>query len=244
MLNFVYRIGSRFSLCSQPNPASWVGDFDNYLCPQVRNAGLGLAFLYMTVLGFDNITYGYCLHQCVTESVLGALVGVSAVFGVLGSITFPVMRKRIGLTKTGLTGFSCLVVALIPCVASVWMNGSPFDPEILMMTSPEPELGRNMTLADRKPECRVSSFISVGVFLAGVIAARFGLWIADLSVNQTLQEEVQGSELGTINGVQVFFRDGGSQQPKEDISIEESVLGWGRVRCSEVQLGIQFDRAL
>ena len=35
--------------------------------------------LYMTVLGFDNITYGFILQQCVTESILGALVGVSAI---------------------------------------------------------------------------------------------------------------------------------------------------------------------
>ena len=30
---------------------------------------------------FDNITYGFCLQQCITETVLGALVGVSAVIG-------------------------------------------------------------------------------------------------------------------------------------------------------------------
>ncbi len=37
----------------------------------VRSAGLALAFLYMTVLGFDNITWGYSLMQCVTETILG-----------------------------------------------------------------------------------------------------------------------------------------------------------------------------
>ena len=68
----------------------------------VRNAGLGLAFLYMTVLGFDNVTYGYCLKQCITESVLGALVGVSAIVGVSGSLSFPIFRKKLGLAKTGL----------------------------------------------------------------------------------------------------------------------------------------------
>ena len=36
-----------------------------------------------TLSGFDNITYGFCLQQCVTESVVGALVGVSAVIGTL-----------------------------------------------------------------------------------------------------------------------------------------------------------------
>ena len=51
----------------------------------VRNAGLGLAFLYMTVLGFDNITYAYCLDQCVSESLLGGMVALSAIFGIAGS---------------------------------------------------------------------------------------------------------------------------------------------------------------
>ena len=34
-------------------------------------AGIGLALLYMTVLGFDNITYGYAFTQGVPEFVLG-----------------------------------------------------------------------------------------------------------------------------------------------------------------------------
>ena len=45
----------------------------------IRNAGFAMGCLYMTVLGFDNITYGFILQQCVTESILGALVGVSAI---------------------------------------------------------------------------------------------------------------------------------------------------------------------
>merc|ERR1712110_791098 len=42
-----------------------------YLNHPVRNAGLGLAFLFMTVLGFDSITYGYCLLQGVPHLALG-----------------------------------------------------------------------------------------------------------------------------------------------------------------------------
>ena len=38
---------------------AWV----SYLQHPVRNAGLGLAFLFMTVLGFDSITWTYCLLQ-------------------------------------------------------------------------------------------------------------------------------------------------------------------------------------
>jgi hypothetical protein len=98
-----------------------------YMRHPARDAGLGLAFLYMTVLGFDNITWGYCLSQCVTESILGAMVGVSAIFGVLGSVTFPFLRKRVGLNKSGVVGTFFQTTALSMCVVSVWLLGSPFD---------------------------------------------------------------------------------------------------------------------
>ena len=41
--------------------------------------------LYMTVLGFDPITWGYCRDQGVTESMLGFLTGVSALVGIIGA---------------------------------------------------------------------------------------------------------------------------------------------------------------
>jgi len=99
----------------------------SYMKHPARDAGLGLAFLYMTVLGFDNITYGYCLRQCVTESILGGLVAGSAIFGVSGSLSFPVLRRKIGLNKTGLIGMASLVATLSMCVISIWVDGSPFD---------------------------------------------------------------------------------------------------------------------
>ena len=105
-----------------------------YMKYPVRNAGLGLAFLYMTVLGFDNITYGYCLQQCVHESVLGTLVGAGAVIGVLGSISFPYLRKSLGLPRTGLIGMWLLVSTLTLCLSSIWLEGSPFKPDYFSAT--------------------------------------------------------------------------------------------------------------
>ena len=63
--------------------------WQTYFTHPVRDAGLGMALLYMTVLGFDNITWGFCYHQGVTESVLGALTALSALVGVLGARLFP-----------------------------------------------------------------------------------------------------------------------------------------------------------
>ena len=45
------------------------------------------------------VTYGYALQQCVRESVLGALVAFSAIVGIFGSITFPLLRKRLNVTR-------------------------------------------------------------------------------------------------------------------------------------------------
>merc|ERR1712062_347219 len=46
------------------------------------------------------------------------------------------------------------------------------------------------------------SYGSVSIFLAGIILARFGLWLVDLTVNQILQERVAEERRGVVNGVQ------------------------------------------
>ena len=176
-----------------------------YMTHSIRNAGLGLSFLYMTVLGFDNITYAFCLSQCVTEWVLGVLVGVSAIVGVIGSLSFPFIRKRIGLPKTGLIGMAILLITLSLCVVSIWLDGSPFDAhyyrnrDIQNSTIGQLYTSQNTTLQilknetnkimpDESSECQTSSFLSVSVFLIGMILARSGLWISDLTITQTIQE--------------------------------------------------------
>ena len=141
----------------------------------IRNAGLGLACLYMTVLGFDNITYGFCLQQCVTESVLGALIGVSALVGVTGSISFPFIRKCMGLSKTGIFGFISLLSCLSLCLISIFLNGSPFDPKYYQEFYDNNQtniLNETVEKTDLE-DCVTSSYLSVGVLLAGKIPKLF-----------------------------------------------------------------------
>ena len=81
-----------------------------YLRHKVRNAGLGLAFLFMTVLGFDNITWAFSLKQCVSETVLGFLLGASALVGIAGSLVYPHLKKCLGnVERGGIFGMLCLV---------------------------------------------------------------------------------------------------------------------------------------
>ena len=159
----------------------------------------------MTVLGLDNITYAYCLSQCVTEWQLGVLVGVSAVIGVAGSTSFPFLRRRMGLDKTGIFGMILLVAMLSLCVISIWLDGSPFDPNYFNKSenTTEPiytDTSKNESIINEYDyiksikstsnddvDCEDFSFLSVYILLAGMVLARFGLWISDLTITQIIQ---------------------------------------------------------
>ncbi|KAM9487749.1 ferroportin [Clarias gariepinus] len=102
-----------------------------YYRQSVFLAGLGLAFLYTTVLGFDCITTGYAYTQGISGSLLSLLMGVSAMAGLLGTVLFTNLRRAYGLVKTGLIS-SCLHLScLLLCVCSVFAPGSPMDLSML-----------------------------------------------------------------------------------------------------------------
>ncbi|XP_072251151.1 ferroportin [Leuresthes tenuis] len=95
-------------------------------------AGMGLAFLYTTVLGFDCITTGYAYTQGISGSLLSLLMGVSAITGLVGTMMFTRLRKTYGLVNTGIIS-SCLHLGcLLLCVCSVFAPGSPMDLSLLM----------------------------------------------------------------------------------------------------------------
>jgi len=174
-----------------------------YFTHKFRNAGLGLACLYLTVLGLDSITWSFSLTQCVPELVLGLCVGVSAFLGILGSTTFPVLRARLGTERAGLVGMVALVSSLSLCVASVWLPGSPFEPGKEIFYSGNYSLG-TANKTEWKVECEKggTDVTSVSVLLTGMLLARFGLWLSDLSITQILQQEVTESKRGVVGGVQ------------------------------------------
>lgn len=200
----------------------------SYYNQPVFLAGMGLAFLYMTVLGFDCITTGYAYTQGLSGSILSILMGASAITGIMGTVAFTWLRRKCGLVRTGLISGFAQLSCLILCVISVFMPGSPLDlsvspfkdirsrfiqaeplstiptetPEIIFTT--ETHMSNGSVSTDVAPEMNLSSesIISVSLLFAGVIAARIGLWSFDLTVTQLLQENVIESERGIINGVQ------------------------------------------
>uniref|UniRef100_U3EWC8 Solute carrier family 40 member n=1 Tax=Callithrix jacchus TaxID=9483 RepID=U3EWC8_CALJA len=198
----------------------------SYYNQPVFLAGMGLAFLYMTVLGFDCITTGYAYTQGLSGSILSILMGASAITGIMGTVAFTWLRRKCGLVRTGLISGLAQLSCLILCVISVFMPGSPLDlsvspfedirsrfiqgesitptkiPETI--TTTELHMSNGSNSANIVPETNAESvpIISVSLLFAGVIAARIGLWSFDLTVTQLLQENVIESERGIINGVQ------------------------------------------
>ncbi|XP_060113036.1 solute carrier family 40 member 1 [Heteronotia binoei] len=195
-------------------------------------AGLGLAFLYMTVLGFDCITTGYAYTQGLSGSTLSLLMGASAITGIMGTVAFTWLRRRCGLVRTGIISGVAQMASLVFCVISVFMPGSPLDLSVspfadisarLFESSPLPTMAPEGVIPEMplttvvpvlanaslfvngsNPEMTPDSvpLASVSLLFAGVIAARIGLWSFDLTVTQLLQENVIESERGIINGVQ------------------------------------------
>ncbi|TWW80337.1 solute carrier family 40 member 1 [Takifugu flavidus] len=197
--------------------SGWVA----YYNQNIFFAGMSLAFLYMTVLGFDCITTGYAYTQGLNGSILSLLMGASAVMGICGTVAFTWIRKKCGLIRTGFISGIAQLSCLMLCVVSVFAPGSPFDLSVspfqdlythLMGEPTLPEADHtltglvragNLTTAAPSPEpSHPPSLLSVSLLFAGVIAARVGLWSFDLTVTQLIQENVIESERGVINGVQ------------------------------------------
>lgn len=202
--------------------AGWIA----YYNQNIFFAGMSLAFLYMTVLGFDCITTGYAYTQGLNGSVLSLLMGASAISGICGTVAFTWIRKKCGLIRTGFISGVAQLSCLMLCVVSVFAPGSPFD----LSVSPFEDLYTHLVGEKSLPEADhfltgivtgvnatttpasittaaqevplLQSYLSVSLLFAGVIAARMGLWSFDLTVTQLIQENVIESERGIINGVQ------------------------------------------
>ncbi|XP_014778448.1 solute carrier family 40 member 1 isoform X1 [Octopus bimaculoides] len=197
-----------------------------YLKYDVAPAGFGLALLYMTALGFDNITVGFAYSQGITESILGILMACGALIGIMSTFVYPRIRNRIGLSRTGLISFSLEIFCLTFCLMSIIAPGNPYKfikyPHLIektaasqnnasmaiynitSTTSSEFSAHSNITSTTVAPENvkKLSSYISIGLLMGGIITARFGLWSADLTVTQLFMENVEESERGVVNGVQ------------------------------------------
>ena len=124
---------------------------------------------------------GFAIEQGLTESILGILRGVGALFGVAGTLMFPILRKNCGIEKTGLITFTILTLCLVPCVVSVFIDGSLFQPDYLQTKTDGLSDGNasvvvtgNITNDSQYPWLNSNSVLSVWVLMGSIVIARFG----------------------------------------------------------------------
>ena len=259
-----------------------------YVHQEVALAGIALATIYLTVLGFSGVTAAYLLTQGLPNAAIGVAQGVGAIVGVSGTFAYPFIRRKIGTVRTGMFGISAQLALLIFCAVSVLIpaervsnqsdnyysahcpadNGTSnaSNPtcdfpttsttlvQSVMPTSSQPLLTHSPTLLTLSPTlltpspvlptpshsgdgsgseslfrsfreakedaendlmstspaplptCEdlswsLSRVAPLALMLLGIMGARFGLWIFDLSVQQLVQETVAEDARGVVGGV-------------------------------------------
>ena len=71
---------------------------------------------------------GFVYSQGLSEDVIGGLRGAAAFVGIIGTFLYPIIRRKVGLQRTGLYALAAQITSLTLCVISVFAPGSPFDP--------------------------------------------------------------------------------------------------------------------
>ncbi|WKY13801.1 hypothetical protein Q1695_004551 [Nippostrongylus brasiliensis] len=173
-----------------------------YTRQTVIAAAFGMSLLFMTVMGFDGLAVGYGQSAGLPDYVLGAFRSFGSAMGILGALSYAFFERRLGVRKTGLLGLTCQQVCLIAAVISIWLPGSPFDPSAYFHGQTTAWSTAQGNAADQNQLIgNGQSLDSIITFLSGIASARFGLWMADLSIIHIMQEGVPESDRNTVFGV-------------------------------------------
>ncbi|XGW32540.1 hypothetical protein V3C99_017246 [Haemonchus contortus] len=196
------------SIDDTPSPAA---AYSAYFRQSSFRAAFGLALLYMTVLGFDNLALSYGASQGMSASTLGLFRSIGSLLGLLGALSYTALERVLGLLWTGLIGLMLQNVFINLCSLSIVLPGSPFNATgyFSTLTTTKWAEGVRSTIfgglnsTDPSPPLPFSELSpSIIVFFVGITLARFGLWIADPSITQIMQETIPERERYSVFGVQ------------------------------------------
>lgn len=132
---------------------------------------------------------GYLLSQGVSPALSGNLTAVSALIGILGSLSFPFLRKKLGKYKAGILGFGLETFCLLFCVGSIIAHGSPFNPsaivkivDVSVNSSSSRGSCRNKTIGGGIHSLSIKEqwehHTNIFFLLLGIVGARYGKQIA------------------------------------------------------------------
>ncbi|CAD6199285.1 unnamed protein product [Caenorhabditis auriculariae] len=196
-------------------PTGIFGVIKTYYRTTVFSAALGMALLFMSVMGFDGLAVGYGMSAGLPEVVVGAFRSFGSVMGITGAISYAFFERIYGVRRTGIIGFMIQQICLIIAVSSIFLPGTPMDLKgyfsnvtIQSWWSAMVHSFDGTNTTQEAPQVDWKHFTSNGhslasifAFLIGIATARCGLWMLDLSITQIMQVNVAEIERNTVFGV-------------------------------------------
>ncbi|CAI4232978.1 unnamed protein product [Auanema sp. JU1783] len=182
----------------------------------VFSVALGMSLLFMTVLGFDGLAISYGQSTGLPEALLGGFKSFGSFMGIAGALSYAFFEKRFGVRKTGLIGLTSQHVFTMMALVSIWLPGSPMNLGGYFHSFSwhswwdelKDSFTANGTVSNYQSNIDWNNFtangnsmFSIFVFLTGIAIARFGLWMADLSVMHIMQVAVPERQRNTVFGV-------------------------------------------
>ena len=113
------------------------------------------------------------IEQGLSEVVLGVFNVLGSVFGIIGTLVYPILVKRSGLVRTGVIGFWSEFAMLIICLLSLFVHGSSFSP-LEYFSIGSCHLYDTTDSASAIPFYCSTSKISVLMLAIGITLNRFG----------------------------------------------------------------------
>ncbi|GMT04943.1 hypothetical protein PENTCL1PPCAC_27117, partial [Pristionchus entomophagus] len=169
-----------------------------------------LSLLFMTVLGFDNIAIAFGNENHISPAVLGGFRSVGALVGFIGVWGYKLMGWKFDVVFIAFFGLALQNVALLSCSSSVFLPGNEFDlrgyASNFTLNSWYEDAYSSIFHAKEKAEGAEKSLgwiwensPSLFFFFMGITGARFGLWMADPSITEIMQETVPENERYRVN---------------------------------------------
>ncbi|CBY40637.1 unnamed protein product [Oikopleura dioica] len=165
---------------------------------KVAIPGLALATLYVNILGLSFPLQGYGRENCLSEATISIIYIGSAVSGFLAPISFPFLKRTIGLLGTACAGAIWQLIFVGLGIYGLFTKGSPYflanEKECIDDLVTDEEVFSSYWLRCPAGVNMPESFVSIIVIFSAAVAQRWGLWIFDMSVTQMFQEKVDADK--------------------------------------------------
>lgn len=151
-----------------------------YIKHPVFFASLSYCMLYMTVLDNGILMIAYLNYRKIPKLLLGLTRGTGAVFGLIGTIVYPTLLRKLGsLSKASSLSLILFAISITPIAGLFLLEG--WRGERLELWGGD---------------------VTPYVMMVAVAISRTWLWMFDLGESQILQETIDESERGVLNSVE------------------------------------------